>query len=382
MIHVVLSAVVSSLNEFIRNELNLQEDVVILTNAVDLSGNLNSQIDNKLCVFLQNLDEERVIRNGGYQSYAGSNPPKHFNLHVMFVANFPDPNYLEALRYISLVLEFFQGTQVFSKFNLPTLSANVEKLSVEFVNFTFDELNSVWNVIGLKYMPSASYKIKLLTFTNNLIREQVSLVGITSNKGGSGPFGIFGPEGSQGNNGPEGSQRNNGPEGSQRNNGPSGNQSPPIFPREMNPIGDVRLIKDMQEDMANDPSLSQGSFNVSDEQYSNSNPRVRFRADDFEEDERNNPDGTAGPTDPSLDSSVTQGASDFSDDQYANSNPRVRFRPDDFEEDGQNNPDGMPGPTDPSLTPPRERKPVDNNQIIKDVDDPFMDNTGNNNKVE
>ena len=48
MIHVVLSSVVSTLNEFIRNELNLQEDVVILTNAVDLSGNLNSQIDNKL----------------------------------------------------------------------------------------------------------------------------------------------------------------------------------------------------------------------------------------------------------------------------------------------------------------------------------------------
>jgi hypothetical protein len=85
MIHVVLSAVVSSLNEYIRNELNLQEDVVILTNAVDLSGNLNSQIDNKLCVFLQNLDEERVIRNGGYQNYLGSNPPKHFNLHVVLI---------------------------------------------------------------------------------------------------------------------------------------------------------------------------------------------------------------------------------------------------------------------------------------------------------
>ena len=106
MIHVVLASVVSTLNEFIRNELNLQEDVVILTNAVDLSGNLNSQIDNKLCLFLHNIDEERVIRNGGYQTFAGANPPKHFNLHVMFLANFPDPNYLEGLRYISLVLEF------------------------------------------------------------------------------------------------------------------------------------------------------------------------------------------------------------------------------------------------------------------------------------
>ena len=176
MIHVVLSSIATALNEYIKNELNLQEDVVILANAIDMSGNLNSQIDNKLCVFLQNIEEERVIRNGAYQAYAGMNPPKHFNLYVMFVANFPDPNYLEALRYISLVLEFFQGTQVFDKFNLPSISLNVEKLSFEFVNFTFDELNSVWSLMGLKYMPSAVYKLKLLTFTNNLIREEVTSV--------------------------------------------------------------------------------------------------------------------------------------------------------------------------------------------------------------
>jgi hypothetical protein len=176
MIHVVLSAVVTALNEYFKNELNLQEDMVVLANAVDMSGNLNSQIDNKLCVFLQHLDEERVLRNGSYQAYAGMNPPKHFNLYVMFVANFPDPNYLESLRYLSLVLEFFQGNQFFNRVNLPQLSANVEKLSFEFVNFTFEELNSVWGLLGLKYMPSATYKLKLLTFSNNLIREEVASV--------------------------------------------------------------------------------------------------------------------------------------------------------------------------------------------------------------
>jgi hypothetical protein len=176
MIHVVLDSLVTALNEFIKNTLNLQEDVVILANAVDLSGNLNSQIDNKLCVFLQNIEEERTIRNGSYQAYAGSNPPKHFNLYLMFLANFPDPNYIEALRYISLVLEFFQGNQYFDRGNLPTLSSNVDKLSIEFVNFSLDELNSVWSLMGLKYMPSATYKLKLLTFSNNLIREEVTSV--------------------------------------------------------------------------------------------------------------------------------------------------------------------------------------------------------------
>ncbi len=321
MIHVVLSSVVSTLNEFIRNELNLQEDVVILTNAVDLSGNLNSQIDNKLCLFLHNIDEERVIRNGGYQTFAGTNPPKHYNLHVMFLANFPDPNYLEGLRYISLVLEFFQGTQVFNKFNLPTLSTNVERLSFEFVNFTFDELNSVWSVLGLKYMPSASYKIKLLSFTNNLIREEVPSVGISNNKGGSGPVG------------------NNRSDGSQGNKGPSGNQAPPIIPREMNPVGNVGLIKDIQDDMEEDPSTSQGSSYTSGNQDSNRDPQVK------------NPLDNIGIVDDAQDGIL-------------------------------NNPSDTQGSRDPSGPPFKDKNPIDNNQIIKDDEDPFLDNNRNNSSIE
>ena len=178
MIHLVLTSIVSSLNEYVRNEFNLQEDMVVLANAVDLSGNINPQIDNKICVFLQNVEEERVIRNGFYQSNAGMNPPKHFNLFLMFVANFPDPNYIESLRYLSLVLEFFQGTQVFDRSNLPSLSSSLEKVSLEFVNLTSDELNSIWSLLGLKYMPSAMYKLKFLSFDNNMIREDVpNLIG-------------------------------------------------------------------------------------------------------------------------------------------------------------------------------------------------------------
>jgi hypothetical protein len=181
MIQNVVPSVVASLNEFIRNELNLQEDMVVLTNPVDLKGNLNTQIDNKLCVFLQHLEEERLIKNGSYQANSGMNPPMHFSLYLMFVANFPDPNYLEALRYISLVLEYFQGIRVFDKSNTPMLSANVDKISFEYVNLDFKELSNVWGLIGLKYMPSAIYKLKLLSFTNFLIREETSsLIGRSS----------------------------------------------------------------------------------------------------------------------------------------------------------------------------------------------------------
>jgi hypothetical protein len=171
MIHHVVSTVVSSLNEFIINELNLQDDMVILTNPVDMRGSLNMEIDNKVCVFLQHLEEERVIKNGAHQSNSGMNPPMHFNLYLMFVANFPDPNYSESLRYISLVIEFFQGSQVFDRSNMPMLSSNVEKISFEYVNLDFRELSNVWGLVGLKYMPSVIYKLKRLSFTEYLIKE-------------------------------------------------------------------------------------------------------------------------------------------------------------------------------------------------------------------
>lgn len=176
MIHNVVSSIIVSLNEFIKNELNLQEDVVLLTNLVDIKGNVNPQIENKLCVYLQHLEEERVIKNGSYQTNGGINPPMHFSLYLMFIANFPDPNYLESLRYISLVLEFFQGNKVFDRSNLPLLSANVDRLGMEYVNLDSKELNNIWSLLGLKYMPSVLYKLKLISFTNSLIREEISTI--------------------------------------------------------------------------------------------------------------------------------------------------------------------------------------------------------------
>lgn len=176
MIHTVVPSIVASLNEYIRNVLNLQEDMVLLTNPVDIKGNINSQIDNKLCVFLQHLEEERLIKNGSYQTNGGMNPPMHFSLYLMFVANFPDPNYIESLRYISLVLEYFQGIRVFDRSNSPLLSLNVDKVSMEYVNLDIKELNNIWSLMGLKYMPSVLYKLKLLSFTNSLIREEVSMI--------------------------------------------------------------------------------------------------------------------------------------------------------------------------------------------------------------
>jgi hypothetical protein len=72
-----------------------------------------------------------------------------------------------------MVIEFFQGKSVFDKFNTPGLSANIDRLIFEFVNQDIQEMNNMWSLIGAKYLPSVVYKVRMLTFSQSMLREEV-----------------------------------------------------------------------------------------------------------------------------------------------------------------------------------------------------------------
>ena len=173
MIHNVLSVVTEQLNEHIRNELHMQEDMVVMNSLIDIKGDINVQVENRVCVFLQNIEEERMAKNGGFQSNPGAPQPMRFNLYIVVAAHFPDPNYREALRFISHVIEFFQGKPVFDRSNSPTLSPNVERLTFEFVNQDFMGLNNLWSSIGAKYIPSVVLKVRMITFNQSTMSGDV-----------------------------------------------------------------------------------------------------------------------------------------------------------------------------------------------------------------
>ena len=173
MIQNILSTISNQLDEFLRNELNLSEEMVVVSSIVDVKGNVSMQIENKICIFVQNIEEEKLIKNGGFQTRAGMPPPMYINLYLVIAANFPDPNYAESLRFISLIIEFFQGKNIFDRSNTPMMSSNIEKISLEFINLDFQELNNLWSLIGAKYIPSVVYKLKMLTFNQSMIREDV-----------------------------------------------------------------------------------------------------------------------------------------------------------------------------------------------------------------
>ena len=82
MIHNVVASIGYRLNEHIMNSLSLSDEALIISSLVDLKGNINPEIENKISMFLINIEEDRTSKNGHFQSSPGMNPPTTINLYL------------------------------------------------------------------------------------------------------------------------------------------------------------------------------------------------------------------------------------------------------------------------------------------------------------
>ena len=176
MIHNVVASLGYRLNEYIKNSLSLSEEAVLISSLVDLKGNVNPEIENKITIFLINIEEEKTSKNGYFQTSPGINPQARMDIYLMFSAYFPNFNYMESLRYISLVIEFFQSNNTFKPSDTPLLSSSIEKLFVEFSNVGIEDISKLWSNIGTNYVPSVCYKVKHVVFDGKVISENVSTI--------------------------------------------------------------------------------------------------------------------------------------------------------------------------------------------------------------
>ena len=172
MIHNIVTSISDRLDEYVKNKLSLTDEAVIISSIVDIKGNVNQDIENKICVFLLNIEEEKVTKNVSSQ-IPGVRNPVTMNLYLMFSAYFSNFNYLESLQYISIVIEFFQNHNYFDNLNTPMLSNKVDRLYAEFNNINMDEINKLWSNIGANYVPSVSYKIKHARFDGTELFENI-----------------------------------------------------------------------------------------------------------------------------------------------------------------------------------------------------------------
>lgn len=167
----------------------VHEPIVVLSNVADGDGQWAIPTD-KIGVSLINIEEEKVFKEqqtnfrnaaGEYEQY---NPEIKLNLYMLISANFVNQssqedgaNYGQGLRYLSSVISFFQGKNVFTPDNTPAMSPappdpQVNKLIVELYSYTFEQQYNFWNVVGAKYLPSVLYKVRLVAFQEKLVQTQ------------------------------------------------------------------------------------------------------------------------------------------------------------------------------------------------------------------
>ena len=170
MIHNIITAISAKANQYIKNKLSIDEDVVIVKSLIDIKGNLNQGIENKISVFLLSIEEEKLAKNKSTLRSV-SNPSININMNIMFASYFTDSNYIESLRYVSLIIDFFQRNPIFDHTNTPGLPVNVPRLHSEIYNLNMPDTMRLWGAIGTKYVPSCAYRIKQIIFDSDTVIE-------------------------------------------------------------------------------------------------------------------------------------------------------------------------------------------------------------------
>jgi hypothetical protein len=173
LIRTVLDLIRHRLNEYFNNIDPRREEWVKLANIVDNDGQAFVGSKDKIVMVLANIKHETVISTytstvrAQTSAYAIVPAPLYIDLYILFYANFYDENYRHGLSMISRTISYFQQNPWLNAANAPNLPPVVEKLTMEITNLDLLELNYLMGMLGVKYLPSVYYKLRMLPFVGD-----------------------------------------------------------------------------------------------------------------------------------------------------------------------------------------------------------------------
>ena len=171
---------------------------VIIDNIGLFETEKGAELDESIIITLVNIEEESSFKNGksfmkwpdGKARY--ENRPVFLNLYLLFSANYsggvpPNNGYVQALKRLSLVIEFFQGKNIFtpatSPVPLPPELSDLSnpdvaslKISMEMYTLTFEQINHLWGSLGGRQIPFAMYKARMVAITERSVRREAPLI--------------------------------------------------------------------------------------------------------------------------------------------------------------------------------------------------------------
>ncbi len=168
MIGAAISHLAGQLNAFLKRGIDTDEDLVVLSGIQQQDGTGAPHIDNKLVVFVANIERDTLPQNGvnGRSPAARvveTKPPLHLNLYVMIAACFGGANYPEGLKRLSAAVAYFQANPVFDAQRSPELDRRISRLVLDIENLDIQAISTLWGVLGGTYLPSVLYRVRMIT---------------------------------------------------------------------------------------------------------------------------------------------------------------------------------------------------------------------------
>lgn len=162
----------NQLNSYLKFQLGEDySDTAFISNPVTQDGSAANNTSDRVLLTLTNVEEERIGKQPlpPVKAVNGQdvrvNPEVNLNLYVLFISN--RSNYEESLKFVSHVVKFFQGKNVFTAQNSPELDESIQRLIVELSTVSYEQLNNLWGAMGAKYIPSVLYKVRMLSIQSD-----------------------------------------------------------------------------------------------------------------------------------------------------------------------------------------------------------------------
>lgn len=162
MIYEVLQTLTDNLNVYFRTKLKIQEDKAELSAIVNQDGSIALQSENKVLVTLLNIEREPFSAS----SQIVGRQKLSLNILVIFSCHFSNSNYSEAIRFLDLIITYFEENYTLEAQNI--YDGN-NKIKIEIETNNLEKVQNIWSTIGAKYLPSVIYKLRLIVVDSNSI---------------------------------------------------------------------------------------------------------------------------------------------------------------------------------------------------------------------
>ncbi|MCL6404610.1 DUF4255 domain-containing protein [Dickeya dadantii] len=176
MIHASINYLTRQLNQYLKNTLNLHDDVVVIANPADDDGKMFPLAKNKLVVFLSNIEREMLPHRSNAappgNRFAVTTPPLFVRVSMVVAANFTGAQYAEGLQVIAHAMAFLHKNAQLNRYNAPDMDEAIEQILLEMDSLPRHELGNMWTMLGIRYLPSAVYRLRVKIADSQAIQSQ------------------------------------------------------------------------------------------------------------------------------------------------------------------------------------------------------------------